>query len=135
MGNDIAYGNQQSDIINGDEGDDIIYGGQENDTVSGGAGNDEIFGNRGDDVLNGGSGEDVFFFHINGGHDQIEDFDPIDDQIAVGGFSGYSSEEWLTLMSTTDTTDGVQLSYGDDFSITITGQTSHTLSADYFVIF
>lgn len=57
----VIYGNQGADILNGLAGDDTLYGGQDNDTVSGGEGADALYGNLGDDLLVGGIGNDLLF--------------------------------------------------------------------------
>ena len=131
---DIAYGNKAADIVYGGAGNDIVYGGQENDQVFGGAGDDSLFGNRGDDTLNGGAGADRFYIHAKGGHDLIQDFTAGEDLIVVEGFGDLSAAELLTAATITDTAAGVRLSDGAEFSVTLAGQTSNSLSADYFLI-
>lgn len=65
---DIMYGHDGNDSLDGKGGDNIIYGGDGNDTISvtsggqnylyGEAGNDEITGSSGSDLLSGGDGDD-----------------------------------------------------------------------------
>ena len=52
-GNDIVYGQDGNDEIEGNFLDDTIYGGKENDKLSGRFGNDSLFGDIGDDTLIG----------------------------------------------------------------------------------
>jgi Ca2+-binding RTX toxin-like protein len=49
--------------VYGREGNDILFGGDGHDRLNGGAGNDYIYGDEGHDVLVGGAGQD----YINGG--------------------------------------------------------------------
>ena len=78
LGNDQIFGNNNDNVLRGDQnsrasggdigGDDIIYGygGDDriggkggNDTLLGGEGNDTIWGDDGDDLLRGGLGNDT----------------------------------------------------------------------------
>ncbi len=67
-GDDTLYGYAGNDYLSGDEGDDILYGGGGWDDLMGGEGNDELYGGDGNDVLrdyygnnlfDGGSGNDI----------------------------------------------------------------------------
>lgn len=60
-GNDRIFGlNGYQNVIYGYDGDDFIDGGNLADYIYGGAGNDILFGNGGDDILTGGTGSDTF---------------------------------------------------------------------------
>lgn len=69
-GNDVLWGYNSNDTIDGLAGNDIIegYGGQDqlygnagNDTLDGGEGYDSLYGGAGDDTLVGGSGSDKLY--------------------------------------------------------------------------
>ena len=62
-GNDIIYGTDDNNYINGLAGSDKIYG--EN-------GNDTLIGGTGDDYIVGGAGSDTYFFEGSWGHDSID---------------------------------------------------------------
>lgn len=62
-GNDIIYGTDDDNYINGLAGNDKIYGEAGDDTLIGGAGND---------YLVGGEGSDTYFFEGSWGHDSID---------------------------------------------------------------
>jgi Ca2+-binding RTX toxin-like protein len=63
-GNDLFFGNDWGNIINGYSGNDRIRGNAGNDMLSGGAGNDTLVGGTGADRLIGGTGRDVFDFDV-----------------------------------------------------------------------
>ncbi len=58
---DVLYGSDVSNDLNGGGGDDYLYGFGGNDILVGGAGNDVLVGGAGADVLDGGDGEDWFY--------------------------------------------------------------------------
>lgn len=67
-GDDKIYGQDDADILYGDEGldyidggidNDEIHGGDDADTLLGGQGDDTIFGDDGADTIDGGIGDDV----------------------------------------------------------------------------
>ena len=72
-GNDSIDGGDGNDIIVGGKGDDILYGEEGNDSIDGGDGNDIIVGGKGDDILDGGDGDDTYVFNIGDGADIIEE--------------------------------------------------------------
>lgn len=81
LGNDILFGGDGNDTIDGSFDNDRVEGGAGADLLSGGTGNDVLVGDAGADVLTGGSGADVFVFRaatdsLNqlGGADLITDF-------------------------------------------------------------
>jgi ELWxxDGT repeat protein len=59
-GNDVVYGSQAADRINGRDGDDWLSGLGGNDTIYGQAGADKLFGGAGRDYLNDTAGSNVF---------------------------------------------------------------------------
>jgi Ca2+-binding RTX toxin-like protein len=76
-GNDLIYGNQGDDLIDGGADDDLLYGGQ---------GADRLTGGEGDDTLFGGQGGDVFVYRsVDDDRDVIQDFDIAADQILLAG--------------------------------------------------
>ncbi|WP_372840221.1 calcium-binding protein [Phaeovulum sp.] len=58
-GDDILWGGEAGDSIDGLGGDDQLNGYGGNDTLSGGAGSDDMHGGTGDDQLSGGAGNDA----------------------------------------------------------------------------
>jgi len=58
-GDDVLWGLDKGDTINGGDGNDKILGYEGNDTLNGGAGNDIIDGGLGNDTISGGDGNDV----------------------------------------------------------------------------
>ena len=72
-GNDLIYGNNWANSLNGWYGNDEILAGAGNDTIFGDSGNDRCLGSDGDDVIYGGDGTDT----IHGG---------FGDDLIVGGF-------------------------------------------------
>ena len=67
-GDDVAYGQNGKDTLNGGGGDDHLYGGEHNDVLNGGTGDDYLEGNNGKDVLDGGDGADQLY---GGEHDDV----------------------------------------------------------------
>jgi Ca2+-binding RTX toxin-like protein len=70
---DVLFGDDAANSLNGREGDDVLMGeggndvlsgGDGEDILSGGIGSDVIYGNAGNDTLNGGAGNDT----LNGGN-------------------------------------------------------------------
>jgi serralysin len=62
--NDCLRGaSRQDDVLFGNEGNDRVQGGRQDDVLNGGAGNDRLFGDRGNDSLVGRSGDD----YLSGG--------------------------------------------------------------------
>ncbi|MFH0863892.1 MAG: calcium-binding protein [Candidatus Gottesmanbacteria bacterium] len=60
-GNNIILGFEGNDVINGQSGDDCLIGGPGNDIIHGQNGNDIIFGNEGDDRIDGDNGDDIIY--------------------------------------------------------------------------
>ncbi len=59
-GNDLIYGHEGADRIQGDADADTIDGGMGNDTLLGGDGADSLEGNLGADSMAGGNGDDTY---------------------------------------------------------------------------
>ena len=105
-GSDSLFGGDDEDLLiggDGDEefldgaGDDLNIGGAGNDGFSSGAGNDTLLGGAGDDRFSGGAGNDSllggtgadqFNFNPEQGIDNIADFQPGTDKIAL--FQGFT---------------------------------------------
>lgn len=60
-GNDVLFGTDISDNIDGNAGNDIILGLDGDDSLNGGVGDDIVYGGYGADSLTGGSGNDQLF--------------------------------------------------------------------------
>ena len=89
--NDIIFGDQFAnrleglagdDALNGRGGDDVVIGGEGNDILVGGAGNDSLFGGDGDDLIGGRIGDDVI--EAGAGADTV--VGQLGDDIIEGGF-------------------------------------------------
>ncbi len=93
-GNDTLLGEKGQDTLTGELGDDILYGGKESDVLLGRQGDDTLYGDLGDDILIGGSGGDRFVLSSTTGVDQITDFDPNEDLIALMDGLTASQLEW-----------------------------------------
>jgi Ca2+-binding RTX toxin-like protein len=76
-GDDSIQGSNQGAIVDGGYGNDTINGGSSSDWLVGGDDNDTINGQAGDDLLMGGMGNDTFVVDLNGGNDQIFDYDGV----------------------------------------------------------
>lgn len=85
LGNDWLAGGLDNDNIIGDEGNDTLIGGRGDDSLNGGNGNDFMRGDVGYDTLMGGEGRDTFVLGVGKGPDQILDFKPGEDVIALSG--------------------------------------------------
>lgn len=83
-GDDVLAGRDGNDELFGGLGDDGLAGGNDADTLDGGSGDDRLFGGNGSDLIFGGRGEDI----VNGGagNDSIEG--GAGDDIALVGGSG-----------------------------------------------
>ena len=58
---EVLFGTQQADNIDGFAGHDTIFGLADADRIEGWQGNDWLFGNSGDDTLSGGEDNDILF--------------------------------------------------------------------------
>ncbi|MHA3977153.1 calcium-binding protein [Halovulum sp. GXIMD14794] len=89
-GDDLLWGNAGADRLQGGRGDDVLRGGAGNDRLEGGEGDDVLRGGRGDDMLEGGDGADVFLFRAaQQGWDEITDYTPGEDLMALRGAEGW----------------------------------------------
>ena len=68
---DLIWGSEGADVIDGLTGDDTIYGNGGDDVVDGGGGADEILGGFGYDILRGGAGDDYVDASV-GGYDLLD---------------------------------------------------------------
>lgn len=100
-GNDALFGDEDLDYLNGGAGSDELSGGEGNDmlfgmkgldSLDGGSGDDRLFGGYGEDTLDGGTGNDTlsggshadtFVFRLDGGDDNITDFETNVDILAL----------------------------------------------------
>jgi Ca2+-binding RTX toxin-like protein/pimeloyl-ACP methyl ester carboxylesterase/uncharacterized protein YegL len=80
-GNDVVFGAQGDDTLNGGSGVNHLYGMAGNDTLIGGNDLDFLFGHTGDDVLYGNGAKD--FLYGDDGNDQI--FGGTGNDFAYGG--------------------------------------------------
>jgi len=81
-GTNWSYADLMAKATTPTSGDDIFYGDEGNQTLQGGAGNDKLYGRIGDDILvggvgndklDGGPGSDTFVFAQGDGNDTIAD--------------------------------------------------------------
>jgi len=80
-GMDILIGIEN---ISSGGGNDIVYGNKESNTLNGGIGNDLLVGGLGNDKLIGGKGKDIFKLSKGKGYDLIQDFKNKQDKIFIG---------------------------------------------------
>jgi uncharacterized protein (TIGR01370 family) len=156
-GDDIIAGRSGEDTLSGELGDDklqassgdsLMIGGAGHDTISGGSGKDTIIGKDGKNFLTGGTDEDTFVFEkayhnmmrANEG-DVISDFTSNEDKLDVSALpitkldmdAEYADAKTLRLEL--DETKNVThiISDGLDFSITLVGDHTETLTQDDFI--
>jgi Ca2+-binding RTX toxin-like protein len=72
-GNDIFYGDENGQTLQGGAGNDTLIGLGGDDTLIGGSGEDTLNGGSGNDTLAGGDGSDVYVFAAGDGQDTITD--------------------------------------------------------------
>ncbi|MBQ9246456.1 hypothetical protein IJ182_09340 [bacterium] len=60
-GDDVIYGDSQSDGFAACSGDDLLDGGDGDDNLDAHGGNDTVFGGKGNDTINPSDGDDVIF--------------------------------------------------------------------------
>jgi len=68
-GDNVVYGDGDSQFIVLGEGNDVLHGGGGKDTVGSLRGNDQTFGDAGDDIVYGGTGNDTL--HGGAGNDRL----------------------------------------------------------------
>ena len=89
---DLVLGTARDETLKGVGGDDLLLGFDGSDYVAGGRGDDSLAGGAGElDTLRGGPGSDVFVFRdeLDNGvreKDVIQDFNPLEDAIDLGGY-------------------------------------------------
>jgi len=117
--------------VNMGAGNDVVYGSENADVINGDAGNDTIQGMAGDDVLNGGDGADCFVYQyaanviesVDG--DTIEDFTGGTDMILLTGDMADTPLYWVAddsspysgTVSTASSNDNPYLHYDSDGGI------------------
>ena len=112
---DLVLGTARDETLKGVGGNDLLLGFDGSDYVAGGRGDDIIFGGAGLlDTLRGGPGADVFVFRDelrNGVHEEeiIQDFDPLEDAIDLGGYRIASHEEMADSLLLTVGPDGDEI--------------------------
>jgi Ca2+-binding RTX toxin-like protein len=92
-GNDVIYGANLADTLDGGAGNDTLSAGGGNDVLLGGDGDDALDGGIGGDVFNGGKGNDrlyggygdndsdTYLFAAGDGFDSLQDFHGIADKV------------------------------------------------------
>jgi large repetitive protein len=128
----IYEGDDNANIIIGNEGNNRIYGYGDNDTIDGLAGDDLIRGGSGDDILNGGDGNDTL---IDGLGTDVLNGDAGNDSIYVSDLrratiDGGSGEDTLILAGDGITFDleGDQTSIANIEILDISGSGANTLA-------
>ncbi len=115
-GNDIMYGAEGDDNLQGGSGDDILIGGTGNDTLSGNSNDDVILGGAGNDYLDGGSAIGKNTIIGGGGNDQMVGGTGVD----VFRFTGAQSGDAYTVNGG-DGADIIDLSEFSTATITNSG--------------
>lgn len=106
-GNDVLWGDDAANVIDGLGGNDTIFGLGGNDTLLGGAGYDTLVGGAGDDHLDGGAGYDFLDYGQSSG--------PVSVNLATGLASGADGN---------DTVTGFEAVIGSAFDDQLTGPAS-----------
>ena len=128
-GGDQLLGAAGDDMLIGGKGRDRLDGGSGDDRLQGGGGRDEVIGGAGADTLSGGAGADTFRFVAGHGQDQITDFRPGQDRIALSTGAERFGDLTLTAIGTAlriDTKGG---------TLWLDGLSPRDLSADDFLFF
>lgn len=88
---DVLFGSQFADTIDGAKGADVLLGGRGADHLTGSKGGDVLIGGVGRDFLTGGPGSDTFVYNrvseskVGSQRDHITDFNTSEDLIDVAG--------------------------------------------------
>ena len=109
---DLLFGNDLANIIDGLAGNDVIAAFGGNDTVRGNFGNDYVLAGLGDDRVFGGDGNDFLFGE--GGNDTIDGADGDDAMFGGAGndvMTGSTGNDWMYGNAGADRTNG---GFGND---------------------
>lgn len=133
LAGDELRGGAGDDWLNGGRGNDWLRAGRGNDTLEGGTWSDTLEGGEGNDLLTGGRGRDTFVMQPGWGYDQVQDFAPGRDVIDLQsfGFSDYSN--FTGEVARRALPEGVDLRFSTGDTLTVSGLTEATLSADSFI--
>lgn len=115
-GSDDISGNDGDDKLLGRDGDDWLSGHDGADTLCGGDGADVLAGGAGNDFLAGDDGADLFEFRLGDGRDVLADFDVGQDMLNLIGIVPGD-------LSWGDVRGGIELSYGIQESVVLSGLT------------
>ena len=129
----VIFGWQGNDILNGGMGNDILWGKEGNDILNGGAGDDILNGGDGYDILNGGAGNDI----LNGGdwHKDRYEFEAGHGQDVINdrGYNYLYPEAYNDLVfKGASSADAKFLRYGDDLVIQAYGSADSVTLSNYF---
>jgi VCBS repeat-containing protein len=139
-GDDVLYGNDNANLIDGlggndsiqgRAGDDTLIGGSGNDNLNGGQGNDSLSGGDGTDYLYGGEGNDTFVFNRGDDYDTVYSYD----ESYYAGLNQFAYGEGLDVIQMGADIAQSDLSfrqYGDNLTITINGTTDSLNVYGYF---
>jgi D-alanyl-D-alanine carboxypeptidase len=134
-GNDTLYGNGGTDTLTGGDGNDLIYGADQADLILGGNGDDIVYANGGGDTIDAGTGMDTVWLgngsatillNVGEGYTTIKNF-----QLGATKFK-LGSVEGLTYA---DSSDGVKITKENDLLAVVTWQTTGTISSNTSMIF
>ena len=129
----VIFGWQGTDILNGEMGNDTLWGGAGNDILNGGEGNDILEGGEGYDILNGGAGNDI----LNGGywHKDRYEFEAGHgkDVINDRGDDNYPENYNDLVFKGASSAEAKFLRYGDDLVIQAYGSADSVTLLDYFI--
>lgn len=106
-GNDLLFGTNLANIINGLSGNDVIAAFDGNDKIFGGFGDDYILAGRGDDQVTGGDGNDFLFGEA--GNDVLDGGDGDDAMFGGAGadtMTGGFGNDWMYGGNGADTMTG-----------------------------
>ena len=107
---DLVLGTARDGTLKGVGGDDLLLGLDGSDYVAGGRGDDILAGGAGElDTLRGGPGSDVFVFRDELDNGVIQDFNPLEDAIDLGGYRIGSHVEMADSLLLTVGPDGDEI--------------------------
>jgi glycerophosphoryl diester phosphodiesterase len=143
-GNDTLMSGAGNNTVSGGEGNDNLFGGAGsstlkgdagNDTINGGLGNERIDGGAGNDSLLGGGGSDTFVFKTGYGHDTVYDFQAQGtghDVIELDHNVFANFDALMASGAVHDAAGGVDITYQDGSTLTLSGVTKASLKVDDF---